>query len=31
MVNGIPIPKIGARKILGFGVAPTALGLGIFI
>ena len=28
MVNGIPIPKIGARKILGFGVAPTALGLG---
>ena len=28
MVNGIPIPKIGSRKILGFGVAPTALGLG---
>ena len=28
MVNGIPIPKIGARKILGFGVAPTALGFG---
>ena len=28
MVNGIPIPKIGGRKILGFGVAPTALGLG---
>jgi TonB-linked SusC/RagA family outer membrane protein len=28
MVNGIPIPKIGARKILGFGVAPTSLGLG---
>ena len=28
MVNGIPIPKIGARKILGFGVAPTSLGFG---
>ena len=28
MVNGIPIPKIGPRKILGFGVAPTSLGLG---
>ena len=28
MVNGIPIPKIGARKILGFGVAPSALGRG---
>ena len=28
MVNGIPIPKIGARKILGFGVAPTSIGFG---
>jgi hypothetical protein len=28
MVNGIPIPKVGARKILGFGVAPTQLGIG---
>ena len=28
MVNGIPIPKIGARKILGFGVAPTQVGIG---
>ena len=28
MVNGIPIPKIGPRKILGFGVAPTQLGIG---
>ena len=28
MVNGIPIPKQGARKILGFGVAPTSVGFG---
>ncbi len=28
MVNGIPIPQVGARKILGFGVAPTQLGFG---
>ena len=28
MVNGIPIPKVGPRKILGFGVAPTQLGIG---
>jgi len=28
MVNGIPIPKVGARKILGFGVAPTSIGFG---
>ncbi|MBT5771624.1 MAG: SusC/RagA family TonB-linked outer membrane protein [Flavobacteriaceae bacterium] len=31
MVNGIPIPKIGPRKILGFGVAPTQLGIGTSI
>jgi TonB-linked SusC/RagA family outer membrane protein len=28
VVNGIPIPKVGARDILGFGVAPTQLGIG---
>jgi TonB-linked SusC/RagA family outer membrane protein len=28
MQGGIPVPKIGAKKILGFGAAPTSIGIG---